>query len=494
MKNRIINILNKPLFIVLLPLFYFLHRWEANYNPILYKEFFSLFLLYSAIAIGITFIAFLFYKNIHKAALASSVLLGINFFFIEFFEIFKKFETLQFISKISVSLILTFIILIILLYLLKKTKKTLLPLCSYLNLLLIVLIVIDGIFIFKQNAQNSNRIANSEINQELKKCDTCSKPDIYLIVTDEYAGAKQLKEVFGYDNESFYAALKQRGFHIIQNSSSNYNSTIYSMASMFSMSYLTNLGKQPIENYKDMLYCREVILNNSFTNFLENKEGYEIYNYSFLDIGDKRRVAQNMFSTERNILSGITLTNRLKYIFGARFASEKRLLEIKMHEKIENDKVEKLLLENISDTFQNNKPKFVYTHFNMPHWPYYFDSIGNTISPDKFTESYKSNKSAYLQYMKYCNKKLLYLIDNIKQKSARPPVIILLSDHGFRQIPSQAGKESYFINLNSVYLPSGDFSQFKDNMSNVNEFRAILNTFFNQNLPLLKDSTQYIQD
>lgn len=494
MKNRFKHILQKPFFIVLLPFFYFLHRWSENYSPLLSKEFLSLSLCYSAISIGLTLITFLFYKNFQKAALATFTLISVEFFFIKFFSFFRDNLILHFLSRFSISIPIIFILIILIIYILKKTKKDLSRVSGYLNLLLAVLIIIDGISIFKQSIQDDKRIALTEMNRQLNKCDSCTKPDIYLIVADEYAGEQQLKEYFKYDNSQFYSALSKRDFHIVQNSKSNYNSTIYSMASMFAMTYLNDLGSHPIENYKDMFYCRELVKKNSFTNFLENQEEYNILNYSFFDIGDKKRATQNMFTTERDILSGVTLTNRLEYIFGARLASEKKLLEIKLQEKKENEELEYMLQQAISNTQTNSKPKFVYTHFNMPHWPYYFDSTGIAISPDKFTETFKTDKFAYIQYLKYVNRKLLYLIDQIIQKSLNPPVIILLSDHGFRQISSEENKDIYFMNLNAILLPSKDYSQFKDGMSNVNEFRALLNTIFKQNLTMLKDSTKYIKN
>jgi hypothetical protein len=53
--------------------------------------------------------------------------------------------------------------------------------------------------------------------------------------------------------------------------------------------------------------------------------GYEIYNFSFFDLGDQRRVVQNILTTNTNILAGNTLFHKLKYTFGARLASVKKL-------------------------------------------------------------------------------------------------------------------------------------------------------------------------
>jgi hypothetical protein len=50
----------------------------------------------------------------------------------------------------------------------------------------------------------------------------------------------------------------------------------------------------------------------------------------------------------------------------------------------------------------------------------------------------------------------------------------------------------HFMNLNSVYIPDGNYTGFYDGMLNVNQFRVILNSQFGQKLPLLKDYTSFI--
>ena len=41
-------------------------------------------------------------------------------------------------------------------------------------------------------------------------------------------------------------------------------------------------------------------------------------------------------------------------------------------------------------------------------------------------------------------------------------------------------------------MPDGNNSGFYDGMSNVNQFRVLLNSQFKQKLPLLKDSTNFL--
>jgi hypothetical protein len=70
----------------------------------------------------------------------------------------------------------------------------------------------------------------------------------------------------------------------------------------------------------------------------------------------------------------------------------------------------------------------------------------------------------------------------------------LMGDHGFRHFTEPVEEKYYFMNLSTVFLPSGNYAAFNDSITGVNLFRAILNTQYGQQLPFLKDSTSYLRD
>jgi len=86
------------------------------------------------------------------------------------------------------------------------------------------------------------------------------------------------------------------------------------------------------------------------------------------------------------------------------------------------------------------------------------------------------------------------LVDHILSTSLHPPVIMLLSDHGFRHPDRKIDRRYDFMNLNAVYTPGKNYSLFSDSMSNVNQFRVLFNSCFGLKLPLLKDSTTDLWD
>ncbi|NOT50164.1 MAG: sulfatase-like hydrolase/transferase [Chitinophagaceae bacterium] len=484
-------IINRPFYPFLLVIFFFLHALLENYNPVLIKTAGWLIVVYSIATIILLVLFKLLLKDWRKAALPAFSLMAFNFFFGSIYDLLKKNFHDAFITKLSFILALTLILLVILFIYLKRTDRKLLRTTHYLNLLFILLIVLDaGALLAKSFKGKKQPVA--DLSKTFTECDTCARPDIYLIITDEYAGNTELKELFAFDNSAFENELKTRGFHIINNSVSNYNATVYSMASILNMDHISHLNRPSLVNHKDMLLCRGLIQNNNLAGFLK-KNGYTIYNYSFFDMGGKTKAVNNLyFSSNKLLLTGQTFIRRMIRNAGARFASKEKIDAIKKNDLYNDIRVDSLTRQVVLQ--KNSSPKFVYTHLNMPHPPYFYDSSGREISTSDLTDESAMKKNGYIEYLHYTNRKLLSLVDFIKKNSVSPPVILLLGDHGFRQLPAGTDQKYYFMNLNSVYFPNGNYTGFYDGLSTVNQFRIILNTLFAQKLSLVKDSTSFLKE
>ena len=483
MKDKLFNsIQKKPLFLLLLPLFFVFHSLVEIFHPVLIKEAITLYFIYSGSAIFIAVLFYLLYRNVLKASLASFMLMSGNFFLGSLYEFFKKNIGGSIITKFSFFLPAIGILIIILLILIKKSNRKFFTTVKYLNILFLLLILIDtGILASKIITKRKGNV--TDLSEKLSVCDTCAKPDIYLVIADGYAGKQELQEMLSFDNSPFENELDKRGFYIVENSKSNYNKTAYSMASLLNMDYIKNMEAPGKVNHPDMLTCQTLIKNNNLINFLK-KSGYQSHNISPFDLSNIKKPIHNLyFPTYRSLLSSQTLINRINFYLGFHFAPKKERLKLKNNNYANNIKIDSLAREILIK--ENTQPRFVYIHYNMPHHPYLFNSKGLEV----LTDTIKNDLTAYIEYLQYGNKKFLELIDSIKSKSATPPVILLLGDHGFREFPGSVDKKYYFMNLNAVYLPSENYNGFYSGMSNVNQFRVILNKLFGQHLPLLKDST-----
>ena len=138
----------------------------------------------------------------------------------------------------------------------------------------------------------------------------------------------------------------------------------------------------------------------------------------------------------------------------------------------------------------SNKPRFIYTHLMMPHFPCLYDSTGNEIETNFYDPkiSKKELDDAYLQYLVYTNKVVSGLVENIQDKTAMKAVIIVMSDHGYRGIIFKTESVRSNNNFISVYLPARNYDHFYTTISNVNFFRSVVNSLFDKNLPRLNDS------
>jgi hypothetical protein len=136
--------------------------------------------------------------------------------------------------------------------------------------------------------------------------------------------------------------------------------------------------------------------------------------------------------------------------------------------------------------------RFVYSHIEMPHPPFYYQGNNKEENEQKLlAEQQLPTINSYLGYIPRTNQVIKEIVNKIIGQAKKPVVIILLGDHGFR---TEQPQQFYFRNLNAVYLSSKNYSGFYDSITNVNEFRVLLNNLFNTKLTLVKDSTVFLRD
>jgi len=493
MKDKLLHILRtKPVFLFLLPPFFVLHGYNENYNFIPVKDALILTGVYLAASLFFSLLCWLLYRSFTKANLVAFCIMAFNFFFGTVHDSLKKLFPGSFITKYIFILPAAILLFIVLLILIKRTKSSLLKLTYYLNVLFAVLLLADIVLL-------TNKIIIKKANSYslpagFTACESCPKPDIYFILADEYAGNTELKNLFHFDDSLFLNQLAALGFHVIPESRSNYNYTPFSVGSILNMNYLDLKGRERAA--PDLTYSYESIRDNKLLQFLSS-HSYDFYNYSVFDFeGQPARVRETFLPVKTRLITAQTFLHRfdkeIRFNLVSRWKSRKNLEILTYANRNNNENIYNLTWKLAEK--KTTKPKFVYSHLMMPHYPYYFDKNGNEQPFETLLEDNQTNTTAYIEYLQYANKKLLALVDHILKSSATPPIIVLMGDHGFRHFKQPVESKYYFLNLASVYLPSKNYSGFSDSLTGVNFFRTILNTSFKQQLPYLKDSSSYLRD
>lgn len=476
-----------PFFVFLLCLFFVMHGYREHQASINLSAASELLLIYLLAASILLMVFRLVYRNWMKAGLATFVILAIQFFFGATHDFLKTIFPNSFLSKYSFILPAILLTIGLILFFLRKTKRSFFKITSYLNILFIVLIAVE-VFLISAFALNRSSETEPLLTDGFMQCDTCEKPDIYVIIADEYAGKESLKELFAFDNSGFLSELQNRGFQNLQATSSNYNFTPYSIASTLNMDYL-HVG---FENKKKLLhYTYEVTRNNNLLKFLRAHQ-YEFYNYSLIDYPEYPAHTDDTFlPVQTKLITGQTFLSRinkdLRFNLVSKFKSEKEQKRVVYTPLENNRKLIDLTARQASN--KSERPKFTLTHLMMPHYPYYFDRNGKPFPYNQLTEGNQHNTNNYVEYLQYCNGQLLKLIDEIKKNSSRSPMIVLLGDHGFRHLTDGVDSRYFFNNQVSIHSPSTNKMLAQDSITNVNLFRYILNSSFRQQLPYLPDST-----
>src|SRR5690606_23546202 len=217
--------------------------------------------------------------------------------------------------------------------------------------------------------------------------------------------------------------------------------------------------------------------------------GYEIFNHSYFPVaGNMPPIDGSLVPTNAKLISDGTFTSRLHedllVNLARKFNVDWYLKPSLYATRNENEKLLGFTKELLSQ--QSPSPRFVYTHLLMPHFPYYSNEEGKEYPFSKLKSIGIADKEAYLSYLKYVNKEVLSLLDSIDTLSSNPPVIALVSDHGFRQSKDAAGSSYAFSNLLCLRIPGKQIEPVQG-ISNVNFFRILLNAQFGQRMEMLKN-------
>lgn len=352
----------------------------------------------------------------------------------------------------------------------------------------------------------SENLSRGGIDMELTPDNNLEKPDVYYIFLDGYGREDILEEFYNYDNSYFLKELEGQGFYIAKRSRSNYSNTVTSLASSINMNYVDDIAEIP----SDDILCRKVLaqsINSNEIMRIFRNLGYQFIAFSTgfttTEITDadlylqSEEIGLNPFESlliRNSILLpifDISSFIRIPFEYPGYSGHRERI-------SFTLDQLRLLTVEA--------GPKFVFAHIVAPHPPFVFDANGIATDQrypfviwdgDMFQGTYEEYIQGYSDQVTFLNKSLLMWLKDLLGKSPLKPIIILQGDHGPRSTmewgsPSQDAMREATAILNAYYLPGVDKSVLYDEISPVNTFRVVLNSYFNADLELLEDRTFFM--
>jgi hypothetical protein len=481
------KIVNTNYHFLLLIGFYVLHTWNDFEELLSTASILKVTLFFAVLALAYYAGTAFFFKNRQKAALFTSF----SFCFFLFFSSAEKIFSLLpfFVSGLTIKLSVSLVLVLSFIFF-KCTKKVFHKTTVFSNTLLLIFIALELFFLIKGIAgtKESNTVF---FVQKTSYTSAKKLPSVYLILLDEYAGAETLGK-HGFDNKEFLTGLESTGFMVIQNAKSNYAQTLPSAASLLNGDYIHAHGYSPTGNDKKYSTALKQIYHNTAVNTFK-KLGYRIENFSPFDMyGANARYTNRFVPADAGLLLSRTIFDDIADLFplfiarrtGSRKLVEKLVLKQAGYNAIVLNDV--LLLSDRKDSI----PAFFYIHLMMPHAPFAKDSAGK-VNVDFFMKkkiTQQDKNAAYLQYLKYTNSVITDFLKKLKLQTDNEAVILLMSDHGSRDLAiGLTGMEDY-NSLNCIYFPGSNSLKWYNGMSNVNQFRILFSEITGEHIPLMKDS------
>ena len=436
--------------------------------------------VFSIITAALVFLALsLAFRNAHKGALATSLLLVLFFSYGHVCNILGNSDA-SLINGIALSILGVWGLFGVFGMIgITRTKRDLSSASQVLNAVAIFMLITPAITIgqYELTENNANPVParpEKQIAPKVAISEAIEKPDIYYLVFDRYSSARELKRVVDFDNGRFIDDLKKRGLYVADRSRTNYSRTYLSLSSSLNMKYH--------DRYFDRRVSLGPLQDSRVARILKG-QGYKYVHYE-----------SRYPPTRNNPLADINIaTSKRKIDSFSRLVLDTTLARPVLTESYPLEREEQILfeLESLIEAPKIPGPKFVFAHLIIPHEPYLFDKDGRRVSAEDLNR--KPEIELYKDYILFANIKILEIIDALVADSKPPPIIVIQADEGFRSKPqwrkeNPLARELHFGILNAYYLPGVDANKvLYDSITPVNSFRVIFNAYFQTDFEILPD-------
>ncbi len=327
--------------------------------------------------------------------------------------------------------------------------------------------------------------------------------DVFYVILDRYPRADSLEELFGQDNDAFIGFLEDQGFEVADRSIANYPKTAHSLAASLNMRYLDHLADHnrvsgPFDidgNSWQPVY--EMLSDHAVGRFLKDR------GYRYIHLGtwwnatgsspiadvNLRYGTSSEFST---VLVHTTPLPAVRAILGREGDGDTRSLK-RNSTLYQFEKLEQLAAEDPV------RPRFVFAHLTIPHEPYVFDADGRTVTREE--EAERSHTDNFLGQVAYTNERMSTIVQRLLDgPDEDDPIVVIQADEGPHPLRYRVEEDRFvwpeasdaellekFRILNAYHLPGVERPPVDEDITPVNSFRAIFETYFDADLDLLED-------
>ncbi len=367
---------------------------------------------------------------------------------------------------------------------------------KFLNVLALIAVAMPALQILTVKAPVAARPARQPEPMALApQPATARLPDIYYIILDGYARHDVMKSHFDYDNTAFLEHLEQKGFYVARRSTANYCQTPLCLSCSLNSTYLDDLVKGL---GVDQTELTDLIARNNVLATLR-PIGYQLVTFATGFEPTEQHAADRYLSPhpQTTEFQRMVIDMTPARVIWPDPRQMDRFRQAR-------DRIN-YLLDHLPEVARDPRPTFTFAHLLCPHppiifgpdgediaheherWMYYRgDKInGRFIKPEFFARGYRDQAA-------YITRRIQETIDRILAESPEPPIIIVQSDHGSElnldtdSVRNTDLHERMSI-LNAYYFPGGRYEGLYQEISPVNSFRVVFNTFFGAKLPLLPD-------
>lgn len=480
---------NSPYYVLLFSIFPILALLGFNIGEVEPDVLFRPVLVSITAALLIFMLLRLIYKDWHKAALASTILLLLFFSYGHLYNYLKAINIAGLIpGRHRLMIPVWAAIGVFALWWVGKKIKDAGYYTPALNLVSAFLLVyptmqISSYVWSETSTRNTTQQETVSSNTQLP---AGYAPDIYYIILDAYGRDDLLRDVFDYDNSPFLNDLEDMGFYIAGCSQSNYAQSMLSMTSSLNMNYLDQLSSDLTASTDNRAPLRALGKYNEVRGFLDS------IGYNTVSFATNFPVSE---WEDADYYLAPTLGGMNDFELMVMQTSAGRFFMDTFFEPPENRSAEWYRLRTLfvldqlkTGVHQIPGPKFVFAHLVIPHHPFVFGPNGEEINYiNQAVPDFPDYVVGYNNHVTFINKRITEVVETILAESENPPVIVIQGDHG--PAPFDVIENRMMI-LNAYYLP-GQSQGLYETITPVNTFRLVLNNYFGQDFEMLEDVSYY---